>query len=1711
PTEAVTEAPTEAVTEAPTEAVTEAPTEAVTEAPTEAVTEAPTEAVTEAPTEAVTEAPTEAVTEAPTEAVTEAPTEAVTEAPTEAVTEAPTEAVTEAPTEAVTEAPTEAVTEAPTEAVTEAPTEAVTEAPTEAVTEAPTEAVTEAPTEAVTEAPTEAVTEAPTEAVTEAPTEAVTEAPTEAVTEAPTEAVTEAPTEAVTEAPTEAVTEAPTEAVTEAPTEAVTEAPTEAPTEAVTEAPTEAPTEAVTEAPTEAPTEAVTEAPTEAPTEAVTEAPTEAPTGYSAKDSQASIIEGSVQAIIGNVFDNDELGEAPVLISFEYTNESGEAATADAGATVTTQRGGLLTVNGDGSWEYTPPANADHSESDVLSGEGFTYTAQAADGKDYSAVHEIDLLDTVPQAASDSDTVIAELNASTSGNVITGSGGSAGAQLAADDQGADGAQVTAVRFGNAEVNFDDDAAVKTDADGKRFIEIDGDNGRLTAYEDGSYTYNVTEPTVTQSVSGSNAAAWLAVELKAFTFGTAYTDADGKLQLTSANGQVSYTGNGIGVKGTQNGMPVGDQLNHDSKTGQSEALAVNFKQPVTQATVTLSNLYLNDNGGTSGDSERGKWEAFDAEGNLVGYGNLDNSTINFTNGHQGSAVIKLPQGGAFNSIVFTALGYENPALNPSDSSDYFIKGISYEAVKTVADVFTYVITDGDGDRSEASLFINLQAAQAAPVVPEVVENPNALPTASDDTVTTLEDVALTLSLSDFGDYDDADGDELAAIRIESLPVNGVLTFDGVAVAAGQEVAATEIASGKLLFSPLPDSDADGSFAFRVFDGADWSKQSYTTTIAVTAVADAPTVSLSIDEAVPVYGADAASFTALAFNGNNFSTGNLKSGNAELKFNSVNETAIITQYGVGIQNNANESSQGIDDNETLVVKLSAPATAATFALNTADAISQIQGNWSLFDANGEQVGTYTSFTLNGDGTVTVSAGENVPFQYVAFEGHSANGNASDPGYFVAPQSATIDGVGNTLSGELSVTAQSIPVTLSAALADTDGSESLSVVIQGVPEGATLDGATKNDDGTWTVTVAANAIDVSQTLTLHVPLGTEPFALTAVARAAEMDNGDVSEVTTDPVSIAIEVQSTAPEPEPVAPQEPAVIFSANNINDYNRTVSDTRVKFTESDKLIDSDGDGIASNGKVTAIYGAENTLELTGKWNDVKNAQAISEGPANITMKNFVYTEVTIDGGDNIITIIDAKRGVITTGDGNDKIKITALTNDAGWDNTFTVKSAGGNDSITISGDKGHTIAVVELVSGNNEVVLDKSFSSISVSAGSGNDTIDIAEATFKKATITTGEGNDTVIVGAAVLGADVVINGGAGEDTLVVQLKDGQLTDAMRTELAEFAEHAAKTPDQTFTFKTLGNMKVTSFEGISVTLDGQVVTFGEAEPPVLDIVNNGDHEGVTNPAVKIENVTAHTSGNGTGAGNYANSNGLNWNSIENHNSAKVNVDANGAYGVDHQGNDIADKIDSNEALLFHLSDSVRDFTAQIDGATAGSYWFIFDEDGNKQASGLVSDHVDSDGVFSISSESSFKYISFDGGHVVNGNGKVDAEFSVKPISVIQTSGTEEQSLSILDDSDFVLNLDKVTQYAEVNTENGQANTIKLNLADLLSDPERSGTIKIFGDASDSIELKEVDSAQWEKTEGTGENSAFTILSSENLSILIDKDISISGFDDISDAT
>ena len=117
-----------------------------------------------------------------------------------------------------------------------------------------------------------------------------------------------------------------------------------------------------------------------------------------------------------------------------------------------------------------------------------------------------------------------------------------------------------------------------------------------------------------------------------------------------------------------------------------------------------------------------------------------------------------------------------------------------------------------------------------------------PTASDATISLLEDVIHVFSVADFN-YMDADEDALQNIQITDLPDLGSLTLRGESVSVNAGISKNSIDAGQLKYIPPANAYGDNytDFAFKVRDenGNEYSLATYVLTFDITEVNDPAT--------------------------------------------------------------------------------------------------------------------------------------------------------------------------------------------------------------------------------------------------------------------------------------------------------------------------------------------------------------------------------------------------------------------------------------------------------------------------------------------------------------------------------------------------------------------------------------------------------------------------------------------------------------------------------------------------------------------------------------------------------------------------------------------------------------------------------------------------------------------------------------------------------
>ena len=236
------------------------------------------------------------------------------------------------------------------------------------------------------------------------------------------------------------------------------------------------------------------------------------------------------------------------------------------------------------------------------------------------------------------------------------------------------------------------------------------------------------------------------------------------------------------------------------------------------------------------------------------------------------------------------------------------------------------------------------------------------------------------------------------------------------------------------------------------------------------------------------------------------------------------------------------------------------------------------------------------------------------------------------------------------------------------------------------------------------------------------------------------------------------------------PNIVLSNDTINQSVQNLADS---YAVPNLGVDSELTATGTNMDIASVLSSaltsvsrdaegNPTVELLSGWNTVKNVQVTHDEHADVTLKNFVHTDVTLGGGlDSTVTITDAKRGNIATGQGDDVLSVSALSNGGGWSNLFDIYTAGGNDIITLNAaDNGETRSDIRAGSGNDEIIVVGKSEDV-VNGGVGDDLIAVGDGDDNVLghdgdDQLFGEGGNDQLFGGD---GDDYIHGGDGNDTI----------------------------------------------------------------------------------------------------------------------------------------------------------------------------------------------------------------------------------------------------------------------------------------------------------------------------------------------------------------
>ncbi|MDL2182669.1 LapA family giant adhesin [Pseudomonas sp. ChxA] len=529
--------------------------------------------------------------------------------------------------------------------------------------------------------------------------------------------------------------------------------------------------------------------------------------------------------------------------------------------------------------------------------------------------------------------------------------------------------------------------------------------------------------------------------------------------------------------------------------------------------------------------------------------LTGATVTLTNAQAGDA---LNLGNSVNGIVVSTnnqTGTITLTLSGSATlADYMqrIQNITFtnnsHDPSTTPRTITVTVTDGGNYSNVATTTVNVVAVNDPPV-------------ATGSAVTGTEDTPLALTWANFGVTDVDSPQASLGVKITDLPVAGKLQYlaaDGTTwtnVTANQTFTKAQIDGGQLRFMPnANESGADGyggtgignkqadyaQFKFQPTDGKDLGN-SATVKVDITPVADAPTLNVA-DNNVASTGLIKQGWNSIAglgTNGNGAAPDVLKK--AIDNAGTPNNTSVVTNVESVDNVNAGSGSKisgliymeagksytfsGVADDSVVVNVGGKDIASGLWATNSGKFSGSftptVSGYYSLeiYQANQAGPGSFdVNLSINGGAIQNLST-STVPLYTGLTDLTNAGVTVSDlhgsngDGYYV----------GYKLNeGQENGTVKLSKVT--TALTDTDGSETLSVKISGVPAGSVLTDASGH---TFTATKGVGEVNVTgwdlNTLTIKPPTYySGQFNLTVTSTSTESIGGSASTTAQLPVTV-------------------------------------------------------------------------------------------------------------------------------------------------------------------------------------------------------------------------------------------------------------------------------------------------------------------------------------------------------------------------------------------------------------------------------------------------------------------------------------------------------------------------------------------------------------------------------------------------------------------
>lgn len=452
----------------------------------------------------------------------------------------------------------------------------------------------------------------------------------------------------------------------------------------------------------------------------------------------------------------------------------------------------------------------------------------------------------------------------------------------------------------------------------------------------------------------------------------------------------------------------------------------------------------------------------------------------------------------------------------------------------------------------------------------------------------------------------------------------------------------------------------------------------------------------------------------------------------------------------------------------------------------------------NASGVKVATFSGGVMNTTATVAgvkaskvaeIVAGTNVKTLNItndATDGTSGDvkvdaGSATAVTF--AASAGADDSVTVTVHGNTTITNTGSAVETLTVNADADAAVTLNNIGTSLTVGGTgavtltssgLDGETvTNNNGNLTVVnTAAGAVDLSKVSAELIKTGA-----TLGAASLTVKNGAKLEVTADLGNAASTITSAAATASTntvdvkfstVAAQT-GVVFT--NIKTANVEAAAPAVTGTDlTFGVLDNGTNNIVLTGSNDVVVSAGTAKSfdasaLAGKLTYTQATDAVTTVKAGTGLATAVFAGTTVnstfvgaDGGSNVTLVNTTGTAAVTGGAGNDIVSLTGILAGAG---TLNAELGEGANSVTANAATTGTINVTSGSGADSVSANGLTTGILAAQLGGGKDSVSATGLTTGTLSVELGDGDDAVVLGSAIAAATIVVNGGAGTDTVTV--------------------------------------------------------------------------------------------------------------------------------------------------------------------------------------------------------------------------------------------------------------------------------------------------------------------------------------------------------------